>query len=312
MASETDGPLPDLLGELDSLSTESYNETYRQMDTLRTAELVAAMNAEDAGVAAAVGETREAIVSAVDGISARLADGGRLIYLGAGTPGRLGVLDAAECPPTFGTDPGMVLGIIAGGPGALVQAVEGAEDSESFGARDLEHIHLTARDAVVGISASGRTPYVRGGLEFARREGALTVAVACNADSAIGRIADVAIEVVVGAEFINGSTRLKSGTAQKMVCNMLSTLSMVRLGKTYGNLMVDLQASNAKLLARSQRLVMLASGCSESVAASALHAADGEVKLAILMLVAEVDATAARAALEANKGFLRQAIASFH
>ncbi|WP_233521454.1 N-acetylmuramic acid 6-phosphate etherase, partial [Streptomyces triticagri] len=234
--------------------------------------------------------------------------GGRLIYAGAGTAGRLGVLDASECPPTFNTDPADVVGLIAGGPSAMVTAVEGAEDSKQLAAEDLDALGLTADDTVVGISASGRTPYAIGAVEHARARGALTVGLSCNADSALGAAAEHAVEVVVGPELLTGSTRLKAGTAQKLVLNMLSTITMIRLGKTYGNLMVDVRASNEKLRARSRRIVALATDASDEVIESALTAADGEVKTAILMILAQVDAPTAEALLTTSKGHLRAAL----
>ncbi len=308
MPSEPDERLSELMGELSALTTESADDTRGDLNLLSTEELVGAMNREDARVAQAVGERRTEIATAVDGIAARLRAGGRLIYQGAGTAGRIGVLDASECPPTFGTDPGLVVGIIAGGPAAIRTAVENAEDDQSAAVADLDAVHLTSADAVVGVSASGRTPYVVAGLRHARQLGALTVAVACNAESAIGQVAEVPIEVVVGPEFVAGSTRLKAGTAQKLVLNMLSTLTMVRLGKTYHGLMVDLRATNEKLRARSLRTVMAATGLGPGEASTALEQADGSVKLAILMLRTGLSVTAARHVLTAAAGDLARAI----
>ncbi|MER7151719.1 N-acetylmuramic acid 6-phosphate etherase, partial [Streptomyces lydicus] len=242
--------------------------------------------------------------------AARMARGGRLVYAGAGTAGRLGVLDASECPPTFNTDPSQVVGLIAGGPSALVSAVEGAEDSREFAAEDLSAIGLTALDTVVGISASGRTPYAVGAVEHARARGALTIGLSCNAGSALAAAAEHGIEVVVGPELLTGSTRLKAGTAQKLVLNMLSTITMIRLGKTYGNLMVDVRASNDKLRARSRRIVALATGAGEPEIEAALSRTDGEVKNAILTLLGDVDGPTAARLLDASGGHLRAALAA--
>jgi N-acetylmuramic acid 6-phosphate etherase len=239
-----------------------------------------------------------------------MARGGRLVYAGAGTAGRLGVLDASECPPTFNTDPSEVVGLIAGGPSAMVKAVEGAEDSKELAAQDLDALGLTADDVVVGISASGRTPYAIGAVEHARGRGALTIGLSCNADSALAAAAEHGIEVVVGPELLTGSTRLKAGTAQKLVLNMLSTITMIRLGKTYGNLMVDVRASNEKLRARSRRIVALATGASDEEIEQALAATDGEVKNAILTILGGVDGPTAARLLEESEGHLRAALAT--
>lgn len=305
-----DQRLSALLDELSTLGTEASTTERGDLDLLGTAELVRRMNAEDQRVADAVADRSAEIAAAVDGITARFRRGGRLIYIGAGTAGRIGVLDASECPPTFGTDPSMVVGLIAGGETAIRSAVENAEDDDRAAGESLRHLHLTERDTVVGISASGRTPYVIGGLEYARSIGALTVAIASNADSAIGAVADIAIEVVTGPEFISGSTRLKSGTAQKLVVNMLTTLSMINLGKTYHGVMVDLLATNEKLHARSIRTVTELTGSDVGQASSALAAADGSVKLAILILTTGAEPDAARAALADADGILRVAIAA--
>jgi N-acetylmuramic acid 6-phosphate etherase len=244
----------------------------------------------------------------VDRIAERMRRGGRLIYVGAGTSGRLGVMDASECPPTFGVDPGLVIGVIAGGDGAMTAAVEAAEDSDDQGRAAVARLAAGSDDTVVGIAASGRTPFVIGALRQAAQAGCLTIALACNAGSAIGEIADIAIEVVVGPEFIAGSTRLKAGTAQKLVLNMLSTLTMLRLGKTYGNVMIDLQATNEKLHARAQRTVMAVTGCGLVEATGALEQADGSAKVATLMLLAGIDAKEAQRRLAAHGGVLRAAL----
>ncbi len=304
-----DDRLAALLDELSHLATETATTERGDLDLLDTTDLVLAMNAEDRTVPDAVAARATEIAAAVDGIADRLRSGGRLIYLGAGTAGRVGVLDASECPPTFGTDPSMVVGLIAGGETAIRSAVENAEDDADAAAASLRELALSDRDAVVGISASGRTPYVIGGLEFARRTGALTVAVASNEGSAIGAVADIAIEVVTGPEFVTGSTRLKSGTAQKLVVNMLSTLAMVKLGKTYRGVMVDLLATNEKLRARSLRTVMQLAGVGLDQATAALAAAGGSVKLALLIAMTGASAEIAASALEDADGILRDAVA---
>ncbi|MDN4613682.1 N-acetylmuramic acid 6-phosphate etherase [Leifsonia sp. F6_8S_P_1B] len=286
-----------LRDELATLTTESVDDRGRDLDTLSTARLVERMNDGDRGVPEAVSRALPAIGAAIDAITDRVRRGGRLIYVGAGTAGRLGIVDASECPPTFSVDPGLVVGVIAGGDPAIRTAVENAEDDEQGGADVLSELKLREADTVVGLSASGRTPYVAGALTSARSAGALTVAVACNAESVIGRMADHAIEVVVGPEFIAGSTRLKAGTAQKLVLNMISTITMVRLGKTYGNIMVDLQATKEKLRARAERTVMLVTDCTAEEAAAALSASAGSVKVAVLMLLRGVGAEQAQEAL---------------
>jgi N-acetylmuramic acid 6-phosphate etherase len=300
--------LESLRSELAGLQTEQADPGLAAIDTMTTAQLVAAMNDINRGVPAAVEEAAPAVERTVDAVAERLARGGRLLYVGAGTAGRMGVLDASECPPTFGTPPGLVVGIIAGGTQAIQKPVEYAEDNATAGARDLHDINVTEKDAVIGISASGRTPYVIGALEEARSRGAFTAAIACNPGSPIGRLADVAIDVVVGPEFVAGSTRLKAGTAQKLVVNTISTLTMVKLGKTYGNLMVDLKATNAKLLARSQRTVQHATGVDADTATRALDSVGGSVKAAILVLLSGIEPGQAKAALEDADGFLRKAI----
>ncbi|WP_375263482.1 N-acetylmuramic acid 6-phosphate etherase [Palleronia sp.] len=294
--------------DLRTLVSEGRNQRTTEIDRLPTQEIVALMNSEDAGVAAAVRAELPQIARAVDRIVAAFEQGGRLIYTGAGTSGRLGVLDASECPPTFSVPPGMVVGLIAGGDHALRHSVEDAEDDAGQGARDLEAVDLTARDVVVGIAVSGKTPYVVGALDHARQIGAGTVALSCNPGSVIAMLADIAISPVVGPEVVTGSTRLKSGTAQKMVLNMLSTASMIRIGKTYGNLMVDVTISNRKLAERAVGIVIDATGCPEDEARGLLDASGGKVKLAIFMQLSGLDADTARAALEAEQGFLRRAL----
>jgi N-acetylmuramic acid 6-phosphate etherase len=298
--------LRDVLG---GLATEGVNEAYRHFDLLDTEAQLAAMQGESAQAVEAVAEAGPQVAAAIDAIVPRLRAGGRLVYLGAGTAGRMGVLDASEIPPTFGTDPSLVVGVIAGGDVALRTAVEDAEDDAALGASDLEAIGLTAADAVVGISASGRTPYVVGALEHARSVGALTVGLSCNAGSAIGEVADLAIETVVGPEIVAGSTRLKGGTAQKLVLNAISTIAMVRLGKVHGNLMVDVQATNAKLRARAERIVMQATGIDAAAASAALESVGGSVKAAILVTSTGVTPQEAIARLATHDGVLRDALA---
>ncbi|MFI1470037.1 N-acetylmuramic acid 6-phosphate etherase [Streptomyces wuyuanensis] len=303
----TPGPA-ELRAQLESLTTEAFRPELADIDRLPTAEIARIMNGEDRTVPDAVAAQLTAIAAAIDATADRMARGGRLVYAGAGTAGRLGVLDASECPPTFNTGPDEVVGLIAGGPSAMVEAVEGAEDSEELAAADLDGLDLTALDTVVGISASGRTPYAIGAVEHARAAGALTIGLSCNADSALAAAAEHGIEVVVGPELLTGSTRLKAGTAQKLVLNMISTITMIRLGKTYGNLMVDVRASNEKLRARSRRIVSLATGAPDEAVETALAAADGEVKTAILMLLADVDAPTATDLLKRAHGHLREAL----
>ncbi|MFE3765646.1 N-acetylmuramic acid 6-phosphate etherase [Streptomyces sp. NPDC059104] len=298
-----------LRAQLDTLTTEAFRPELADIDRLPTLEIARVMNAEDATVPAAVAGQLPRIAAAVDGIAERMARGGRLVYAGAGTAGRLGVLDASECPPTFNTDPEQVVGLIAGGPTAMVKAVEGAEDSPELAAADLTALGLTADDSVIGISASGRTPYAIGAVDFARSRGALTVGLSCNAGSALAAAAEHGIEVVVGPELLTGSTRLKAGTAQKLVLNLISTVTMIRLGKTYGNLMVDVRASNEKLRARSRRIVALATGAPDAEIEAALTATDGEVKNAILVILGGVDGPTAAALLAASGGHLRAALA---
>jgi N-acetylmuramic acid 6-phosphate etherase len=266
------------------------------------------MNDEDHHVARAVQAQLPAIAAAIDAIASRMHKGGRLIYCGAGTSGRLGVLDAVECPPTFSANPDQVIGLIAGGPSAFQKAVEGAEDDAGLGGRDLQALAVGPKDAVVGIAASGRTPYVVGALQHARAVGALTVAVVCNRGAAVAAAADLPIEVVPGPEVLTGSTRLKAGTATKLVLNMLSTGAFVRLHKVYGNLMVDLQATNLKLKARSARIVAAATGCDLATAEARLLACDGEVKVAIVTLQKRVEPQVARTLLFTHDGSVRGAL----
>ncbi len=288
--------------------TEAARPEWAGLDRLDTPELLRLLNAEDRTVAGAVARELPRIAVVVDAVAARMARGGRLVYAGAGTAGRLGVLDASECPPTFGTAPDRVVGVIAGGPAALVRAVEGAEDRAELAVADLAALAPTPEDTVVGISASGRTPYTVAAVRSAREAGALTVGLAGVAGSPLVAAAELGIEVETGAEVLAGSTRLKAGTAQKLVLNLLSTAVMVRLGRTYGNLMVDVRAGNAKLRDRARRIVVDITGTDEATARRALAATGGEVKSAVLVVLAGVDAPAAARLLDAAGGRLREAL----
>jgi N-acetylmuramic acid 6-phosphate etherase len=287
------------------IATETINPRTAAIDRLSTLEMVQAINAEDARVAAAVAADLPNVAQAIDAIVDRLRQGGRLIYIGAGTSGRLGALDAYECPATFNTPPEQVIACIAGGTFERSPGSDESEDSPIAGEADLARLHVSARDAVTGIAASGRTPYVAGALAYARGQGALTIALVCNPDSPLAQMADICIAPVVGPEVISGSTRLKAGTAQKMVLNMLSTGTMIRLGKTYGNLMVDVQATNRKLRQRALTIVQQIAGLDESEAERALAEAGGEVKTAIVAARATVSTDEARALLAAHDGGLR-------
>lgn len=293
---------------LDHLTTEASNPASEDLDEMSTLDLVNLINGQDAGVALAVGQQAVQIAAAIDAISTRLLRSGRLIYFGAGTSGRLGVLDAAECPPTFSSDPKQVIGLIAGGPTAMTTAVEGAEDNPELGAKDLQAIALSSQDVVVGIATSGRTPYVIGGLDYARESGAYAIGLTCNDNSELHSHCDLVIAPVVGPEIISGSTRMKAGTATKMVLNMLSTGAMVRQGKTFGNLMVDLRATNSKLNARAKRIVKAATKLSEDEASRLLVQCNGEVKTAIVVHHTGESADRARILLSEANGHLRQAI----
>ena len=297
-----------LLQQLNQLITEQRNPNSMQLDSLSAQELVALINREDQQVALAVEKCLPQIASAVEKIIAAFEHGGRLVYVGAGTSGRLGVLDASECPPTYGVKPEMVVGLIAGGDHALRHPIEGAEDNVQQGQADLEEIDFSARDVLVGIAASGRTPYVLGALNYAKQLGATTVSIASNPNSKMAEVADIAIETVVGPEVLTGSSRMKSGTAQKLVLNMLTTASMVLIGKCYQNLMVDVQASNEKLKARALKIVMDATECDKDAAADVLSKAKGQVKLAILMQLSGLDAFEAQSLLDKSNGKLRQAL----
>ncbi|MBF6130364.1 N-acetylmuramic acid 6-phosphate etherase [Nocardia brasiliensis] len=296
------------MNEISALTTEEANPHTAALDAMPVEDMLRVMNAEDAGVATAVAQALPQIARAVHRIVAAREQGGRLVYVGAGTSGRLGLLDAVECPPTFGTDPGEVLGIMAGGAQAFTRAIEGAEDDPERGRQDMAAITLTARDVVVALAASGRTPYAIGALQYARSVGAATVAVSCNRHAELSAHADIGIEIETGPEVLTGSTRLKAGTAQKMVCNMLSTATMVRSGKVYGNLMVDVRPTNAKLIDRACRIVADATGADLATAAALLDDAGGHPKTAIVMRLAGVDADAARSLLAGAGGFVRVAV----
>lgn len=295
--------------DLESLVTESPNPATSDLDTMSPLEVARAMNREDREVARAVGEVLDRVAQAIAWGREALAAQGRIVYVGAGTSGRLGVLDAVECRPTFGVPDGVVVGLIAGGAPAFTQAVEGAEDDEGLGASDIDGLSVGASDMVVGLAASGRTPYVAGALRRARERGARTVAVACTRPSLIGTMAGLAIEVSCGPEVLTGSTRLKAGTAQKMILNMISTGSMVGTGKAFGNLMVDVQPTNEKLRARALSIVEQACGTDASRAEAALEDAGGMAKPAIVSILADVDAKTADTLLAQASGDVRRAIA---
>ena len=288
--------------ELQKIATEQRNPNTMNIDTLSTLDMVKLINQEDHRVADAVGEVTDKIAQAVDVIAEKLAAGGRLIYCGAGTSGRLGILDAVECPPTYSTDPETVQALMAGGYGAIFKAVEGAEDSKELGVQDMQNIHFGPKDVLVGIAASGRTPYVRGCMEYAKQLGASTVAVTCCPGSELDQFADIGIAPAPGPEVVTGSTRMKSGTAQKMVLNMLSTGAMIKLGKVYGNLMVDVKPSNEKLIRRCVTIVCSAAECTEAAATKALEECDYRPKVAIVMVLRGVNADTACAMLQKAEG----------
>ncbi|MBS5316512.1 MAG: N-acetylmuramic acid 6-phosphate etherase [Clostridiales bacterium] len=294
--------------QLSKMMTETRNPKTLELDAMSTTDILHVMNEEDRLLAEAIAKELGPIEKAVETIAASFEKGGRLIYVGAGTSGRLGLLDAVECPPTFGTVPEQVVGLLAGGHKAFVKAVEGAEDSKELGRGDLEIIKLTDKDTVVGIAASGRTPYVVGALEYANSVGAPTVALACNKESEIGRVSKIVIEVVPGPEILTGSTRLKAGTVQKMVLNMLSTVSMIRVGKVYKNLMVDVQQTNEKLHVRAENIVMEITSCDRVEARNYLKESEGSVKVAIIMYLVGCKKEEALEKLEKAKGHIREAI----
>jgi len=293
---------------LKSMSTETRNQNTMNLDIMTPLEVVTVMNQEDAKVPAAITPALPNIAQCVTWAIESIENGGRIVYMGAGTSGRLGVLDAVECPPTFGVAPEVVVGLIAGGEKAFVKAVEGAEDSRELGRQDLIDIQVNSNDIVIGIAASGRTPYVLGGLAYAKEVGCHTVGISCNPGSAVGAAAELAIEVVPGPECLTGSTRLKSGTCQKLILNMISTATMVGCGKAYQNLMVDVMQTNEKLVVRAQNIVMEATGCDRETAAEKIAIAGGNAKTAITMILADCDVEEARERLAKAKGHVREAI----
>lgn len=294
--------------DLSKMVTEERNPLSEQIDNLSTLDMLKVINNEDKKVAIAVEKEMLNIAHAVDAISQAFMQGGRLIYSGAGTSGRLGILDASECPPTYGTSADKVKGLIAGGYSAIFKAVENAEDNTQLGADDLSNIQFTQQDILVGIAASGRTPYVIGGLDYANQLGATTVAISCNPDSPIAKLAKIAITPVVGPEVVTGSSRMKAGTAQKLILNMLTTGAMIKTGKVYGNLMVDVEATNKKLIERQINIVMQATSCDRDTAERALSESSRHCKTAIVMILASIGAVEAKALLDENNGFIRLAI----
>jgi N-acetylmuramic acid 6-phosphate etherase len=294
--------------DLSQMITEGRNPASQNIDELSTEAMLRVINDEDKKVALAVEAIVPQIAQVVDAITAAFSKGGRLIYCGAGTSGRLGILDASECPPTFGTPRSQVVGLIAGGHTAILQAVENAEDNVEQGAQDLKDIDFNANDVLVGIAASGRTPYVLGALAYAKQQGAFSAALTCNPNSPMSQAADVALTPVVGPEVVTGSSRMKAGTAQKLVLNMLTTGAMIRSGKVYGNLMVDVEATNQKLVQRQINIVKQATDCDDAIAQQALNACQGHCKTAIVMVLAGLDAVEAKALLKQNSGFIRNAL----
>jgi len=295
--------------DLSKLVTESRNPNSDKIDTLSTLEILTLINNEDKQVALAVEQTLAQITQAVDAVVTAFQSGGRLIYSGAGTSGRLGILDASECPPTFGSDPKLVVGVIAGGHPAILQAVENAEDNSELGGRDLQALNFNAHDLLIGIAASGRTPYVLGAMQYALSLGARVVSLSCNPDSPMCALGQINITPIVGPEVVTGSSRMKAGTAQKMVLNMITTAAMIRCGKVFSNLMVDVQASNEKLRKRQKNIVMAATDCCQAQAEQALLQADNHCKTAILMFLSGDDVKTAQQKLSEHNGFIRQALA---
>ena len=294
--------------DLTSMITESRNPASADIDSLPALDMLRVINREDQTVALAVEKTLPQVAQVVDAVAQAFRLGGRLIYIGAGTSGRLGILDASECPPTFGTPAEQVVGLIAGGHKAILKAVENAEDNRELAVSDLKALNFSEKDVLVGIAASGRTPYVLGGMEYALSLGATVAAVSCNPDSEMSRLAGIAITPVVGPEVITGSSRMKAGTAQKLILNMVTTGAMIRSGKVYGNLMADVEATNAKLVERQKRIVMAATECDRATAEQALAACDGHCKTAIVMILAQLSAGDAKALLAQHQGFIRDAL----
>lgn len=295
---------------LNSMVTESRNPSSANIDTLPTLEMLKLINDEDKKVALAVEQTLPKIAEIVDKIAEAFRQGGRLIYIGAGTSGRLGILDASECPPTYGAKPEQVVGLIAGGHQAILSAVENAEDNQQLGVNDLQALNFNAKDVLVGIAASGRTPYVLGAMAYAKSVGATVACISCNPESPMTQAADIAITPIVGPEIVTGSSRMKAGTAQKLILNMLTTGAMIRIGKVYSNLMVDVEATNAKLVERQKNIVMAATECNREQAEQALTECDGHCKTAIVMILAGVSAQQAKALLEKHHGFIRPTISA--
>ena len=293
---------------LKQFTTESRNTESENIDTLPSLDIVTIINNEDKKVAVAIESILPMVAKAVDVIQQAFLQGGRLIYCGAGTSGRLGILDASECPPTFGAPSTQVIGLIAGGKTAILQAVENAEDNKQAGKMDLENISLTSLDVVVGIAASGRTPYVIGAMQYAKQKQCPIISICCNSNSEMSKIADIALDVIVGAEVVTGSSRMKAGTAQKMILNMLSTGAMIKTGKVFGNLMVDVQATNEKLIERQKNIIMEATNCTKNIAEEALIASKNHCKTAIVMILTGVDAEQAKSSLKENNGFIRDCI----
>ncbi|MGC7590897.1 N-acetylmuramic acid 6-phosphate etherase [Bisgaard Taxon 46] len=294
--------------ELSKLVTESRNSASANIDSLPTLEMLQVINQEDQKVPLAVEKVLPEIAQAVDKIADAFIQKGRLIYIGAGTSGRLGILDASECPPTFGTPHEQVVGLIAGGHQAILKAVENAEDSREGGITDLKNLQLTSKDVLVGIAASGRTPYVLSAIEFAKQLGCTTIGISCNPQSELATLSDIAITPIVGAEVITGSSRMKAGTAQKLILNMLTTGAMIKTGKVFGNLMVDVVATNAKLVERQKRIVMEATQCDRQQAEQALLQANGQCKVAIVMILLNLSAQEATERLAESNGFIHRAL----
>ncbi|OCG06569.1 N-acetylmuramic acid 6-phosphate etherase [Gilliamella sp. wkB178] len=296
---------------LSKMLTESRNSNSEKIDSCSTLDILKIINNEDKQVAIAVEKELPNIAKAVDAISQAFLHQGRLVYMGAGTSGRLGILDASECPPTYGTQPDQVIGLIAGGQPAIFKAVENAEDNPELAVADLKNIKFTAQDVLVGIAASGRTPYVIGGMQLAKSIGATVVSLCCNPQAPMINIADIAITPIVGAEIITGSSRMKAGTAQKLILNMLTTASMIKIGKVYGNLMVDVEATNAKLIERQINIVMQATDCNRETAILALAQSQRHCKTAILMILTNLNVEQAKQALSDNNGFIRETLKNY-
>ncbi|HBG1360118.1 TPA: N-acetylmuramic acid 6-phosphate etherase [Clostridioides difficile] len=299
-----------LIKTLENLVTEGRNKNTLQIDKEDTLGIIELINNEDKTVAYAVEEQKESIAKAVNIIVDRMKQGGRLFYIGAGTSGRIGILDATECPPTYGVDFELVQAIIAGGNQAICKAIEGAEDDKELGKQDIIDRGVTSKDVICGIAASGRTPYVIGAMEYAKELGCAVLSITMNPNSEMSKKADLPINIIVGAEVIMGSTRMKSGTAQKMVCNMLTTASMVKMGKVYSNLMVDVKTSNEKLVERAKRIIMIATNVKYDVAEKFLEEADNSVKLAIFMIKSGLDKDSAKSILDRQEGYISEALKS--